>query len=215
METGLGGVNGHSPGWFHTVMKTQNYVRNQSVVDESKVAGGVEVSLAIPASHSYLRGANRGGFSGSMLTAKQVQELFKLQPLQPEGGYFAETYRSPLSTAIYYMLTPDTFSAMHRLKGDEIYHFYLGDPVEMLMLKPDGSAEALLLGQKVTAAMRVQHVVPGGTWQGSRLAPGGKFALMGTTMAPGFDPKDYEAGLRDALSAQYPAYAPLIAFLTR
>lgn len=150
-----------------------------------------------------------------MLTAKQVQELFKLQPLQPEGGYFAETYRSPLSTAIYYMLTPDTFSAMHRLKGDETYHFYLGDPVEMLMLKPDGSAEALLLGQNVTAGMRVQHTVPGGTWQGSRLAPGGKFALMGTTMAPGFDPKDYEAGQRDPLGAQYPAYAPLIAFLTR
>ncbi len=150
-----------------------------------------------------------------MLTAKQVQELFKLQPLQPEGGYFAESYRSPLSTAIYYMLTPDTFSAMHRLKGDEIYHFYLGDPVEMLMLKPDGSAEALLLGQNILGGMRVQHTVPGGTWQGSRLAPGGKFALMGTTMAPGFDPKDYDPGKRDALSAQYPAYAPLIAFLTR
>jgi len=153
--------------------------------------------------------------SGSMLTAKQVQELFKLQPLEPEGGYFAETFRSPLSSAIYYMLTPETFSAMHRLKGDEIYHFYLGDPVEMLMLKADGSAEALLLGQNVTAGMRVQHAVPGGTWQGSRLAPGGKFALMGTTMAPVFDPKEYEAGQRDALSAQYPAYAPLIAFLTR
>ena len=150
-----------------------------------------------------------------MLTAKQVQELFKLQPLEPEGGYFAETYRSPLSSAIYYLLTPETFSAMHRLKGDEIYHFYLGDPVEMLMLKADGSAEALLLGQNVTAGMRVQHAVPGGTWQGSRLAPGGKFALMGTTMAPGFAPQDYEAGRRDALSAQYPAYAPLIAFLTR
>ena len=150
-----------------------------------------------------------------MLTAKQVQELFKLQPLEPEGGWFAETYRSPVSSAIYYLLTPDTFSAMHRLKGDEIYHFYLGDPVEMLLLKADGSAEALLLGQNVTAGMRVQHTVPGGTWQGSRLAPGGKFALMGTTMAPGFDPKEYEAGRRDALSAQYPAYAPLIAFLTR
>ena len=150
-----------------------------------------------------------------MLTAKQVQELFKLQPLEPEGGWFAETYRSPVSSAIYYLLTPDTFSAMHRLKGDEIYHFYLGDPVEMLLLKADGSAEALLLGQNVTAGMRVQHTVPGGTWQGSRLAPGGKFALMGTTMAPGFAPQDYEAGRRDALSAQYPAYAPLIAFLTR
>jgi len=150
-----------------------------------------------------------------MLTAKQVQEFFKLQPLQPEGGFFAETYRSALSTAIYYMLTPDTFSAMHRLKGDEIYHFYLGDPVEMLLLKPDGSAEALLLGQNVTAGMRVQHAVPGGTWQGSRLAPGGKFALMGTTMAPGFDAKEYEPGRRDTLGTQYPAYAPLIAFLTR
>jgi len=150
-----------------------------------------------------------------MLTAKQVQELFHLQPLQPEGGYFAETYRSALSSAIYYLLTPDTFSAMHRLEGDEVYHFYLGDPVEMLMLKPDGSAKALLLGQNLTASMRVQHVVPGGTWQGSRLVPGGKFALMGTTMAPGFDPKQYEPGRRDALSAQYPAYAPLISFLTR
>jgi len=150
-----------------------------------------------------------------MLTARQIIDLLKLQPLQPEGGHFAESYRSPLSSAIYYMLTPDTFSAMHRLKGDEVYHFYLGDPVEMLMLKPDGSAEALLLGQNVLSGMRVQYTVPGGTWQGSRLAPGGKFALMGTTMAPSFNPQEYEPGQRDALSAQYPAYAPLIAFLTR
>lgn len=150
-----------------------------------------------------------------MLTARQIIDLLKLQPLQPEGGHFAESYRSPLSSAIYYLLTPDTFSAMHRLKGDEVYHFYLGDPVEMLMLKSDGSAEALLLGQNVLSGMRVQYTVPGCTWQGSRLAPGGKFALMGTTMAPGFNPQAYEPGQRDALSAQYPAYAPLIAFLTR
>lgn len=176
--------------------------------------------------------APNGGISVSMLTAKQIQELFKLQPLPIEGGHFSQSYRSKstltqpalpacyagergLSTAIYYMLTPDTFSAMHRLKGDEIYHFYLGDPVEMLMLKPDGAAEAVLLGQDILAGMRVQHTVAGGTWQGSRLAPGGKYALMGTTMAPGFDQADYEQGKRDALSAQYPNYAPLIAFLTR
>jgi predicted cupin superfamily sugar epimerase len=173
-----------------------------------------------------------GGISVPMLTAKQVQDFLKLQPLPIEGGYFVETYRSKftlaqallppgysgerlLSTAIYFLLTPDTFSAMHRLKGDEIYHFYLGDPVEMLTLKPDGTAEALLLGQDILAGMRVQHPVPGGTWQGSRLAPGGKFALLGTTMAPGFDPQDFELGKRADLSAQYPAYAPLIAFLTR
>jgi predicted cupin superfamily sugar epimerase len=176
--------------------------------------------------------ARSGGISVSMLTAKQIQDFLKLQPLPVEGGYFFQSYRSKytlaqpslsacyageraLSTAIYYMLTPDTFSAMHRLKGDEVYHFYLGDPVEMLMLKPDGAAEAVLLGQDILAGMRVQHAVAGGTWQGSRLAPGGKYALMGATMAPGFDPQDYEPGKRDALSAQYPNYAPLIAFLTR
>jgi uncharacterized protein len=166
-----------------------------------------------------------------MPTAKQIQDFLKLQPLPVEGGFFVESHRSKymlarpslpacyagervLSTAIYYMLTPDTFSAMHRLKSDEVYHFYLGDPVEVLLLKPDGAAEAVLLGHDILAGMRVQHAVPGGTWQGSRLAPGGKYALMGTTMAPGFDLFDYEPGKRDALSAQYPNYAPLIAFLT-
>jgi hypothetical protein len=167
-----------------------------------------------------------------MTSAKEIQELLKLQPLPVEGGYFAETYRSKftlsqrsllpgysgeraLSTAIYYMLTPDTFSATHRLKGDEIYHFYLGDPVEMLILKPDGSGETLLMGQGIVSGMRLQHVVRGGSWQGSRLVPGGKFALLGTTMAPGFDPADFELGARKELGAQFPAYAELIAALTR
>jgi uncharacterized protein len=167
-----------------------------------------------------------------MASAKEIQELLKLQPLPVEGGYFAETYRSkftltqrslspgcsgerPLSTAIYYMLTPDTFSAMHRLNGDEIYHFYLGDPAEMLILKPDTTGESLLMGQDIASGMRLQHVVPGGVWQGSRLAPGGKFALLGTTMAPGFDPADFELGARGELTARYPAYAELLAALTR
>jgi len=168
----------------------------------------------------------------AVLTADEVRKLLKLEPLAGEGGLFAEAYRSalrlpkealpkcysgdrPLATAIYYMLTPETFSAMHRLKGDEVYHFYLGDPVEMLILKADGSAEAILIGQDIAAGMRVQHKVCGGTWQGSRLAPGGKFALMGTTMSPGFDPADFELGNREELSARYPMYAPLIAMLTR
>ena len=167
-----------------------------------------------------------------MPSAKEIQELLKLQPLPVEGGYFAETYRSKftlsprslssgysgeraLSTAIYYMLTPDTFSAMHRLKGDEVYHFYLGDPAEMLILKPDGTGETLVMGQDIVSGMRLQHVVRGGSWQGSRLVPGGKFALLGTTMAPGFDPADFELGARGELTARYPAYAELLAALTR
>ena len=167
-----------------------------------------------------------------MLTVQQIMDLLKLEPLPTEGGFFAEVYRSAhtlpqsalpagypdersLSTAICYLLTPDTFSAMHKLPGDEVYHFYLGDPVEMLLLKQDGSAEAVLLGPDIAAGMRLQHVVSAGTWQGSRLAPGGNFALMGTTMAPGFDPADFELGGRDQLSSQYPRYLPLIAMLTR
>jgi predicted cupin superfamily sugar epimerase len=167
-----------------------------------------------------------------MLTADQIKDFLKLRPLPVEGGLFAEAYRSEhklrvdampssypgeraLGTAIYYLLTPETFSALHRLRGDEVFHFYLGDPVEMLLLKADGAAEAIILGQDILLNMRVQHVVPAGTWQGSRLAPGGKYALMGTTMAPGFDPQDYEPGNREELSARYPRYAPLIAMLTR
>lgn len=166
-----------------------------------------------------------------MLSAQQIRRLLNLQSLPVEGGFFAESYRSKfvlareslpsaycgeraLSTAIYYMLTPDTFSALHRLKGEEAYHFYLGDPVELLTLKPDGTAENVILGQDIVSGMRLQHVVPSGAWQGSRLAPGGKFALMGTTMSPGFDPADFELGTKDELTAHYPAYSALIAVLT-
>jgi predicted cupin superfamily sugar epimerase len=135
--------------------------------------------------------------------ADRLIELLGLEPHPEEGGFFRETYRSagtfepdgpyrgprPLATAIYYLLTAETYSALHRLPGDEVFHFYLGDPVEMLMLHPGGEAERILLGPEVPA-MRLQHVVPGGTWQGSRLVSGGRWALLGTTMAPGFDSGD-------------------------
>jgi uncharacterized protein len=166
-----------------------------------------------------------------MLTAEQIREVLKMQPHPIEGGYFAETYRSAatvprselggypgdrsMSTAIYYLLTPDTFSAMHRVRGDEMFHFYLGDPVEMLQLKPDGSGELSLLGQDIASGMRLQHNVPGGVWQGSRLKKGGKYALLGTTMAPGFEYEDYETGKRAELMARFPQYAELITALTR
>jgi predicted cupin superfamily sugar epimerase len=167
-----------------------------------------------------------------MLTAEKIRELLQLRPHPIEGGYFVETYRSELklaqsmlgpsysdkrlaATAIFYLLTSDTFSAMHKLPGDELFHFYLGDPVEMLQLKPDGSAEAVVLGQDIADGMRLQHCVPGGWWQGSRLIAGGAFALLGTTMSPGFDYADYAIGEREALATAYPKQAARIAALTR
>jgi hypothetical protein len=103
---------------------------------------------------------------------------------------------------------------MHRLRGPELYHFYLGDPVEQLMLREDG-AEVVHLGPDLAAGQRVQHVVPGGVWQGSRLRPGGRYALMGTTMAPGFDLADFTLGRRDQLLPRCPPeHAALLTALT-
>ena len=162
--------------------------------------------------------------------ADQIMKALKMVPHPVEGGFYAETYRASgsvpkealdgypaarsLSTAIYYMLTPGTISAMHRVRGDEMFHFYLGDPVEMLELREDGSGETIVLGQDISSGMKLQHVVRGGVWQGSRLREGGSFALMGTTMAPGFEYQDYETGKRDELIARYPAFAELIRLRT-
>ena len=166
-----------------------------------------------------------------MLTVEEVIRQLELTPHPEEGGYFRETYRSSenlqggslptrysssrsLGTALYYMLTPNSVSTMHRLITDEIFHFYLGDPVEMLWLCPDGSARLLTLGQDLMEGELLQVVVPMGTWFGARLIPGGRLALMGTTMAPGFEYTDYEPGDQATLIAQYPAQEALIRKLT-
>jgi len=117
-------------------------------------------------------------------------------------------------TCIYYLLEPDTFSEMHRLASDEIFHFYLGDPVEMLQLDPDGSARTVILGNDLAAGQHPQLIVPKLVWQGSRLLPGGRLALLGCTVSPGFDYADYETGRADSLTREYPQYADLIRTLT-
>jgi len=157
---------------------------------------------------------------------EEIKSLLHLQPHPREGGFFAETYRSvqtcdtgaggrSLATAIYYLLTPKSFSEMHRLPGDEMFHFYLGDPVEMLQLHPDGSSEITLLGTDIGSGMKLQHVVPGGVWQGSRLRSGGGFALLGTTMSPGFAYEDYASAKAGDLLPQWPQRAEMIRALTR
>jgi uncharacterized protein len=107
------------------------------------------------------------------------------------------------------------FSAFHRLPTDEVYHFYLGDPLEMTLLFPDGSSQQVILGQDLLGGQRIQFAVPRSVWQGSRLLPGGRFALVGTTMAPGFTNPDYEHGDRTILLAQYPDQREHILALTR
>ena len=154
------------------------------------------------------------------MTASEIIDLLQLKPLPLEGGYYRETYRAAqripggksAGTAIYYLLTPDTCSLLHRLPTDEIYHFYLGDPVELLLLGKSG--EIVTLGSDLLAGQRSQFVVEAGCWQGSVLREGGAFALMGTTMAPGFDFSDYEAGERTVLLASYPDFAERICRLS-
>jgi uncharacterized protein len=165
-----------------------------------------------------------------VLTAQQVIDRLQLQP-HPEGGYFRETYRSSLrhlehalpseyggersaSTAIYYLLTPDTFSALHRVKSDELFHFYAGDPVEMLQLWPDGNAKTVLIGNDLAHDHSPQVVVSADVWQGCRLVAGGRWGLLGCTVAPGFDFADFELASGDELLRDYPSAAALITALT-
>ena len=160
------------------------------------------------------------------MTVEQIKSLLNLQPHPKEGGFFAETYRCnqpcqtlagerSLATAIYYLLTPESFSEMHRLPGDEMFHFYLGDPVEMLQLYEDGTSEVIVLGADITSGMKLQHVVPGGVWQGSQLRAGGRFALLGTTMSPGFAYEDYVSGKAEDLVPHWPRQEKMIRELSR
>ena len=160
------------------------------------------------------------------MTADEIKALLKLEPHPMEGGWFRQTYISSCSvelprgwrsvgTAIYYLLEAGSFSEMHMLASDEVFHFYLGDPVEMLLLHPDGRSEVLLFGPNFGAGQRPQIVVPAGVWQGERMVDGGKLALFGCTVAPGFDYADYRSGSYAELAAKWPADAERIRKLTR
>jgi len=160
------------------------------------------------------------------VTADELKALLRLEPHPVEGGWFRRTYTSgetieltrgvrPQGTAIYYLLEPGTFSEMHVLDSDEIFHFYLGDPVEMLQLHADGRSALFTLGSDLNSSQHVQLVVPAGVWQGTRLIGDGKLALLGCTVTPGFDYADYRSGSYAELAACWPAEAERIRKLTR
>ncbi len=164
---------------------------------------------------------------------KDIIERFNLEPLDMEGGMFRRTYESsdtinsksvsdryenntekPFSTAILFLVTEKSFSRLHLLPTDEVYHFYLGDPIEMFWIYPDGSSKTVTLGQDIMSGMEIQAVAPRGVWQGSKLKAGGKFALVGTTMSPGFTIDDYTDGEYEELVKLFPQYSEKIAELT-
>jgi predicted cupin superfamily sugar epimerase len=159
-------------------------------------------------------------------TAAELQGLWQLNSLMPqEDVLFTQTYVSPgqgpdekpLCTAMVAMLTAshESFSDMHGLPTDEIWHFYLGDPIELLLLHPDGRDELVIVGADVLNGQRIQTVVPNGTWMGARLRPGGEYGVYGNTMAPGFVPSDFDPANADELIERWPHRAELITALTR
>lgn len=150
---------------------------------------------------------------------------FNMQMLKAEGTYLAQTYRSVLSladgqpagTAIIglYCENPKSLSCFHRLSHDEVWHFYDGDPFELHLLYENGTSETVVMGRDWQHGQRFQFVVPAGVWQGGCIVPGGTYSLYGTTMAPGFTPACFEAGIRDELIHKYPHEETIIRKLSR
>jgi uncharacterized protein len=141
----------------------------------------------------------------------------------PTCGFVAETFRSrhqipsaslptgyeggrPMGSVLYFMVTPDVPIALHRIRNDQMYHHYLGSPLEVLLLYQDGTGEKLIAGPDLEAGMRPQLFIPGGTFHISRLLPGEDFALLGTTEWPGVEPSDVELGDPQGLQHQYPEH---------
>lgn len=165
------------------------------------------------------------------LTQDDWIRSLELQP-HPEGGWYREVYRSAESiphpalprrftgarqfaTSIYYLLGPGDFSALHRIRQDEIWHFYDGSRLVVQVIHPNGSTEELLLGRDLARGERPMAVVPAGSWFGARVADGDGYALMGCTVAPGFDFEDFELPTRAELIELFPQHGELITTFTR
>lgn len=163
--------------------------------------------------------------------AKYWIEKLGLKP-HPEGGYFRQTYVSDVviarealpagfagaraaSTAIYFLLSGENFSAFHRLRSDEIWHFYAGGALVVHVIEPDGRSSKILLGTDLEAGQLPQAAVRAGCWFASHVADWQSVALVGCTVAPGFDFEDFEMGKREELVARYPQHGKLIERLTR
>ncbi len=142
------------------------------------------------------------------MNAAEIIEKLGLVKLPEEGGFYKEVYRSTRSTDIYYLITPEEFSGLHRVKSSvEIFNFYAGDPAEMMQITPDGKRTHLTMGSDLAKGHLPKVIVPEGIWQGTRLLPGGKWALVGCTCIPAFEFSDFEGGDYATFSKRFPAHA--------
>lgn len=162
---------------------------------------------------------------------QQLINHYKMQP-HPEGGYYLQSYQSsgripaeslpedfsgsrPFSTAIYFLLEQGNFSAFHRIKSDECWHFYEGGCLYVHILYPDGQLKTVRLGSDISKGEVYQYVVPANSWFASEPAPGTQYSLVGCTVSPGFDFVDFELANASVLGKDYPAHASLIQRLCR
>jgi len=166
-----------------------------------------------------------------MRTVEDIIRILKLEP-HPEGGFYKQTYRSSgtisqeglegkysgsrnFSTCIYFLLTSGNFSAFHRIHQDEIWHFYEGSTIRLHTISPEGNHKCHLVGRNILAGERPQLIVPGEHWFAAEITEGDAYALVGCTVAPGFDFEDFTLAKRDQLLAAYPAHVEVILRLTR
>ena len=164
-----------------------------------------------------------------MITVKELIERYNLQA-HPEGGHYLQTYYSTetipadtlpgrfggdrcFSTAIYFLLVGKQFSTFHRIKSDELWHFYNGVGLHIYVLHPDGRGEVLKLGADLANGYSFQQVVPAGCWFASKPVDENGFSFVGCTVAPGFDFADFELAKKDDLIKQYPQYGDWIEIL--
>lgn len=165
------------------------------------------------------------------MTFNEIVEHLKLQA-HPEGGFYKETYRSELvisdkalpkdfggdrnsCTSIYFLIDKTNFSALHKIKSDEIWHFYAGDALEVIEITEEGELIKTLVGNKLNEGQVFQYTVKAGNWFGSRVAEGGNYSLVGCTVSPGFDFKDFEMAKKESLTKVFPEHENIIRELTR
>lgn len=166
-----------------------------------------------------------------MSRADQLIEQYNLQP-HPEGGWYCQTYKSneqvaasalptrfgasrAFSTAIYFLLEQGNFSAFHRIKSDECWHFYAGDPLLIYIIQQNGELKIISLGNDPEKGQTFQYVVPAKSWFASRPAPGSEYCFVGCTVSPGFEFEDFELAEADILSNEYPQHTMIIKELCR